>query len=177
MNGRGYGGNVGPGNGGETSISPISGGGAGYGGNGGMSSSNALGGTGYGSLTQPVDLGSGGGYGAAGSGAVGGSGGGAVKIVASGDLILDGLISANGADATNSRSGGGSGGSIWLSARTITGAGVLAANGGVGDPPVTCSGSAWQNGSLNQNQAHYLGSVARFARGTVVVRKGVSGAR
>jgi hypothetical protein len=30
------------------------------------------------------------------------------------------------------------------------------ANGGVGDPPVGCSGAAWQNGNLNQNQAHYL---------------------
>ena len=30
------------------------------------------------------------------------------------------------------------------------------ANGGVGDPPVPCSGSAWQNGNLNANQAHYL---------------------
>ena len=29
------------------------------------------------------------------------------------------------------------------------------ANGGVGDPPDTCSGSAWQNGNLNANQAHY----------------------
>jgi uncharacterized repeat protein (TIGR01451 family) len=29
------------------------------------------------------------------------------------------------------------------------------ANGGVGDPPVQCTGSAWQNGNLNSNQAHY----------------------
>jgi len=29
------------------------------------------------------------------------------------------------------------------------------ANGGVGDPEVQCAGSAWQNGNLNQNQAHY----------------------
>src|SRR3990170_8448856 len=29
------------------------------------------------------------------------------------------------------------------------------ANGGVGDPAVDCTGSAWQNGNLNQNQAHY----------------------
>src|SRR5262249_48084999 len=30
------------------------------------------------------------------------------------------------------------------------------ANGGVGNPPVPCTGSAWQNGNLNENQAHYL---------------------
>lgn len=29
------------------------------------------------------------------------------------------------------------------------------ANGGVGSPPVTCSGAAWQNGNLNHTQAHY----------------------
>ena len=29
------------------------------------------------------------------------------------------------------------------------------ANGGVGDPPIQCTGSAWQNGNLNGNQAHY----------------------
>ena len=30
------------------------------------------------------------------------------------------------------------------------------ANGGVGDPPVVCSGTAWQNGNLGQSQAHYF---------------------
>ena len=30
------------------------------------------------------------------------------------------------------------------------------ANGGVGVPPVQCAGSAWQNGNLNHNQAHYI---------------------
>jgi Carboxypeptidase regulatory-like domain len=134
VNRKGYGGNLGPGAGGEAPFSPISGGGAGHGGYGGMSSSNALGGTTYDSFTQPVGLGSGGGYGSSGSTAVGGGGGGAVRIVASGNLILDGVISATGADGTNSRSGGGSGGSIWLTAQTIMGAGALSVNGGIGEP-------------------------------------------
>ncbi len=125
VSGKGYGGNTGPGNGGETFISPISGGGAGYGGYGGLSSSNAPGGNPYGSFTQPTDLGSGGGYGAGGSSAVGGAGGGAVRIIAGGDAIINGIISANGANATNSRSGGGSGGSVWLSARTIMQSGYI----------------------------------------------------
>jgi hypothetical protein len=30
------------------------------------------------------------------------------------------------------------------------------ANGGVGDPPVTCAGSAWQNGNLNEQHAHWF---------------------
>ena len=30
------------------------------------------------------------------------------------------------------------------------------ANGGVGSVPVECTGAAWQNGNLNQNQAHYF---------------------
>lgn len=30
------------------------------------------------------------------------------------------------------------------------------ANGGVGSTPIQCTGSAWQNGNLNSNQAHYL---------------------
>src|SRR5262249_18266448 len=30
------------------------------------------------------------------------------------------------------------------------------ANGGVGDPPVPCTGAAWQNGNLNANQAHFV---------------------
>ena len=127
VNGRGYGGNVGPGQGGETFISPFSGGGGGYGGYGGNSSSNAPGGIANGSFSSPSNLGSGGGYGAAGPSAVGGAGGGLVRIVAGGTLLIDGMISANGADATNSRSGGGSGGSIWLTAQSISGAGLIRA--------------------------------------------------
>jgi len=49
----------------------------------------------------------------------------------------------------------------WIASTTFTDsvpAGNLdqCANGGVGNPPVPCTGSAWQNGNLNQNQAHYF---------------------
>src|ERR1051325_6963128 len=128
--GKGYGGNVGTGNGGEAG-SPQSGGGAGYGGNGGASSSNAPGGISYGSFTQPANLGSGGG---AGYGGVGGGGGGAIRLIVGGTATINGLISANGANATNSRSGGGSGGSIWITAGSFTGSGAISANGGLGEP-------------------------------------------
>jgi len=128
--GKGYGGGAGPGAG-NAAGSPADGSGAGYGGIGGMSSSNAMGGTTYGSFTQPTDLGSGGGTSYAG---IGGAGGGAVQISAGGTFIVNGTISADGANGTNSRSGGGSGGSVWITAQLVSGSGAISAQGGVGEP-------------------------------------------
>ena len=129
--GKGYGGGAGPGAG-HTAGSPADGSGAGYGGIGGMSSSNAAGGATYGSIfTRPTDLGSGGGAGYAGTG---GAGGGAVQISAGGTFLINGTISADGANGTNSRSGGGSGGSIWITAHLMSGSGAISANGGAGEP-------------------------------------------
>jgi hypothetical protein len=130
-NGIGYGGGLGAGAGNSGSGSFQDGSGAGYGGGGGMSSSNALGGGTYGSFAQPANLGSGGGASYAGSG---GAGGGMIEIVAGGGVIANGPISANGANGTNARSGGGSGGSVWLAALTLSGSGAITANGGSGDP-------------------------------------------
>jgi hypothetical protein len=129
-NGKGYGGDAGPGAG-YAAGSPADGSGAGYGGIGGMSSSNAMGGTVYGSFAQPTDLGSGGGTSYAG---LGGAGGGAIQITAGGIFIINGTISADGANGTNSRSGGGSGGSIWITAQLVSGSGAISAQGGVGEP-------------------------------------------
>jgi hypothetical protein len=129
-NGRGYFGGNGPGAG-RTSAAADGSGGS-YGGLGGTSSSNAVANLTYGLYDNPADLGSGGGNGA--SGAVGAPGGGAVKISAGGNINIDGAIVANGWDATNSRSGGGSGGSIWLIASSVSGAGTITANGGAGEP-------------------------------------------
>ncbi len=128
--GRGFGGNKGPGNGGETGSTPT-GAGAGHGGFGGNSSSNAVGGTCYGAFEQPAMLGSGGGLG---NGGVGGAGGGLIQLTVGGTALLEGLISANGLNGTNSRSGGGSGGSIWLTAQTVSGTGAITAHGGNGEP-------------------------------------------
>jgi hypothetical protein len=130
VNGIGYGNISGPGTG-ASAGNPQDGSGAGHGGMGGMSSSNAVGGVCYGSFDQPVDLGSAGGLSYAG---FGGPGGGAVKLVAGGVVTIDGAILANGADGTNSRSGGGSGGSIWITAQSLTGSGTISANGGAGEP-------------------------------------------
>jgi hypothetical protein len=128
--GRGYGGGAGPGAG-HTAGSPADGSGAGYGGIGGMSSSNAMGGMTYGSFVQPTNLGSGGGASYVG---MGGAGGGAIQITAGGTFIINGTISADGANGTNSRSGGGSGGSIWITAHLVSGSGTISAQGGAGEP-------------------------------------------
>ena len=107
--------------------------GGGYGGKGGASSSGASGGTNYGSAAQPVDRGSGGGFGL--GPIIGGSiGGGAIRLTVSEQLIVDGMLTADGADGFQDNSGGGSGGSIWVVARTVSGNGTITANGGSGEP-------------------------------------------
>ncbi len=132
--GRGYGGGLGTGAGTSRAVSSpyvvISGGGGGYGGLGGASSGLAGGGMGYGSITTPTNNGSGGGLGAG----PGGPGGGTIRLSIGGQLQMDGQITANGADGANPRSGGGSGGSIWVSAASYSGAGSILANGGAGEP-------------------------------------------
>ena len=107
--------------------------GGGYGGNGGASSSGAPGGTNYGSPTAPVDFGSGGGNGAA--TVTGGSdGGGALRLSVIGRLNVNGNVSANGNPGAQDDSGGGSGGSVWITAGTLSGAGNISAMGGYGAP-------------------------------------------
>ena len=107
------------------------GGGAGYGGYGGAGY-NLPGGT-YGSETAPVDLGSAGGAGYAGQG---GAGGGAIRIIATDEVAVEGLLSANGADGLNhpwGASGGGAGGSIWITTPVLSGSlGSIQATGGAG---------------------------------------------
>ena len=104
------------------------GGGGGYGGSGG-NGVNGAGGSVYGSVTEPFDLGSGGGHA---FGDAGGRGGGALHLVVGGTLTINGQIAANGVrGASNCDFGGaGSGGSIWIDATTIAGDGSLTADGG-----------------------------------------------
>ncbi|WKZ29512.1 MAG: hypothetical protein QY323_02175 [Patescibacteria group bacterium] len=112
------------------------GGGGGHAGAGGASSSGAAGGSAtYGSSTEPVDIGSAGGTDTTSTTvAEGGPGGGAIKIVLSDTLTLNGTLSANGANGlgTTDLGGGGSGGSIWYNvAHAVLNANVTA-NGGNG---------------------------------------------
>jgi hypothetical protein len=175
-NGTGFAGGAGSGTGHTGSSNPPDGSGGGYGGMGGMSSSNALGGSCYGSYNQPANLGSGGGIA---FGGPGGSGGGLINISAGGYVIIDGTVSANGANATNDRSGGGSGGSIWLTGLTLSGSGAITANGGSGDRPHGGGGGGgrialqYSLGNFNGSMTTYGGAGSTVGgAGTVFTQAG-----
>jgi Ca2+-binding RTX toxin-like protein len=144
---RGFGSSAGPGQGQDAGT----GGGGSYGGVGGNSSNNAMGGSTYGSLTEPVDLGSGGGTGVAYTWvSPGGAGGGAIRLTVGGTLNNAGIISADGQDTQvsalgNYLAGGGSGGSLWITAGTISGTGLITANGGDG---ITTAGGGGGGGRI-----------------------------
>jgi hypothetical protein len=110
----------------------MTGGGGGHGGCGGNGESGAAGGNVYDQYSGPTLLGSGGGAYIIADSA---RGGGALHLIVSGTLQMDGLISANGAVPTSEAGGGGSGGSIDLNAGILAGAGTIEANGASGDLP------------------------------------------
>ena len=112
------------------SVSGAGGGGA-YGGSGGASATGAAGGQSFGGYNSQQSLGNNGGNGSFG---LGGAGGGLVQITSGGNGILNGLVTANGANGTNDGSGGGSGGGIFITANVISGSGAISANGGAGEP-------------------------------------------
>src|SRR5690606_32273927 len=100
-----------------------------HGGLGGTSSVGVGQGTAYGSIESPVTLGTGGARGA---------GGGAIKLVATGTLRVDGTVVADGGISTSCGSyRSAAGGSLWLQAGTLVGNGYLFARGG----DSTCSPS------------------------------------
>jgi len=73
----------------------------------------------YGVISAPVTLGSGGSWLA---------GGGAIRLTVGGTTRIDGRLSANGSLWYGND--GGSGGSVWLTTASLTGTGVIQANGG-----------------------------------------------
>jgi hypothetical protein len=124
LDGRGYLGPInsagfGPGGGGKTDWA----GGGGHGGAGGPAWNGTAGGAANDDLSAPVLPGSSGG--AAHPYTVkGGSGGGAVRLEASGQVRVDGLVTANGEDvntAPDNTCGGGAGGSVYITCRTFAG--------------------------------------------------------
>ena len=129
-NGMGYPATQGPGAG-QSGTGDNRGGGGGYGGAGGQGYNGIPGGPANGSAQyqQPTELGSGGGNGYSGT-YTGGSGGGAIRLKVYGSLIVNGPIAADGAGAY--RAGGGSGGSIWITTQSLSGPGLIRANGGNG---------------------------------------------
>ncbi|MDD4061610.1 MAG: hypothetical protein PHW08_13040, partial [Kiritimatiellae bacterium] len=118
----------GPGRGYSSSSTTDRGGGGGYGAQG-MTFNLAIGGYPYGSASMPTQPGSGGGAQKNSLSSVGGYGGGLVWVEASGDVLMDGTINANGGEATGN-SGAGSGGGVYLRCSTFAGAGSITANGG-----------------------------------------------
>ena len=85
----------------------------------------------YDSLTEPIWCGSGGDPGQrwnANFKQRGGFGGGAVRIVATGAVVIDGSVSANSLRAAPNDGGSGSGGSVWITCQTIAGAGLITAS-------------------------------------------------
>ncbi len=106
--------------------------GGGHGGQGGNGNGTSVGGASYGNANTPITFGSGGGHGW--NGGIGGAGGGALRLMVSDTLTLNGVISANGfnGNAYFGAGGGGAGGSIWVTANTLTGNGTIRANGGDG---------------------------------------------
>src|SRR5271163_2794144 len=101
-----------------------------YGGIGGSGSGPTPAAPIYGSDTMPTDLGSGGGSRCC--GAIAGLGGGAVRLIVSGTLTDNGIISANGTNLVGYQGGGGSGGSVYVTATTLAGSGIFSATGGTG---------------------------------------------
>ncbi|MCL4560730.1 MAG: Ig-like domain-containing protein [Chloroflexi bacterium] len=129
----------GPGGGlGNSSIGYRRGGGGGYGGEGGDGGDVYYGGAIYGDATEPIFLGSAGGAGVVvATVLMGANGGGAIRLDVTQNLIVNGLLSANGASGAGGTysgatggSGGGSGGSIWVSADQLVGSGSIQAKGG-----------------------------------------------
>ncbi len=100
-------------------------GGAAHGGYGGCSTGLL-----YGSETAPTNPGSGG-CGAA-SGGVGADGGGVIRVEASGTVTVNGSMVADGEAGNSWHGGGASGGSVWLTCRTVAGSGTIRAAGGNG---------------------------------------------
>jgi RHS repeat-associated protein len=131
------------------------GGGGGHGGAGGTV--NAGGGTTNGSLTQPTELGSGGSD-------AGNPGGGAIEVAVTGNLQVDGTISANAVHTANH--GGGAGGSILIAASSVSGSGTIEANGGQGGN---------DNGGGGGRIAVYYWNVLNLPTNNIIVAGGAHG--
>ena len=158
-------------------------GGYGGGGNlGGNGDPQTLGGAVYGSMSQPSELGSGGGSITGGHGVLlvlGGRGGGRLRIDA-GTLRVDGRISADGQTGAENgyygdRAGGGSGGSVLITARQFEGTGVISANGGASSPRGLLSAGGGGGGRIALYYTTKVGSHTLIVNGGIGSRNGFPG--
>ena len=131
---------------GAPELSKGQGGGAGHGGSGGKENVEGVAGFAYGDLYEPQKMGSSGGAGSNNHG--GGSGGGRLWFNVTELIFIDGLVTANGADAIHVGSGGGSGGSIWIHCNIIKGYGSITAHGGKGSKSSIDTGSGGAGGRV-----------------------------
>ncbi len=132
--------------------------GAGYGGEGGQAHSSYQGGSIYGSVSAPTNLGSGG-KGTTSSG----HGGGAIQITASsGTITVNGTISANGQSPTSVKAGGGSGGSVYLTCTTLAGGGTISANGGSGYASSSAGGGGGGRVALYYTTKTFNGTLSSY---------------
>ena len=134
VSGKGHPSALGPGAGGQGLWSSGGGGYGGYGGADGYPDTQwtTYGGSPYGSITEPFDLGSGGGHPTDWTG-TGGAGGGLVRLTVGNILTLNGTINADGLDGIP-RGGGGSGGSVYVKTGHFAGSGTISSNGGDWSP-------------------------------------------
>jgi hypothetical protein len=143
----------------------MGGSGGSMGGEGGEGMSSPMKGTPHGDSYMPMSFGSGGG-GAWDGTVLGGRGGGAVRIIAS-SLIVNGVLSANGAEGNMPGSGGGSGGSIFITADSFGGTGAISANGGAGLFSDEFLGGGGSGGRIaiyldNEDGDSYSGTITSF---------------
>ena len=115
-------------------------------------------------MSDPDDLGSGGG---AWENADGGDGGGLIRINAE-SILLNGVISANGADSGGSAAGAGSGGTVNITTVDLTGTGSIQATGGNGGAGGGGGRiSLLRSGQLTLPTSHFsvLGGVGSYGTG------------
>src|ERR1039458_9677946 len=97
------------------------------------------------------------------SGSPPGAGGGAIRVNVTGALLINGRVSANGGAGVGPNKGGGSGGSVWLTAGTLAGAGTISANGGPGNGLGGGGGGGCM--ALQYSVNAFDGSVSAYAGG------------
>jgi hypothetical protein len=145
---------------GAGSMGSSAGAGGAHGGDGGVAwPGDVAGGVGYGSVLEPVDFGSSGAPGGGSDANARSPGGGAIRIVVGGGFTVDGTIAADGAGAWYDNQGGAAGGSIWITAATLSGAGAITANGGGGEW-VDGGGGAGGRIALHVGRQDFTGRVA-----------------
>ena len=127
-----------------------------YGGQGGLYNGGSTN-TAYGYFNAPTDLGTSGSvYVADPTNPV--YGGGAVRLTVPGTLTVDGTVSANSLNSCGASLGGGSGGSVYINTGTLTGGGLITANGS------TCQYSGGGGGRI---AVYYTSRTGSFAGATV----------